>query len=465
MAKKEHLAKLKQGVETWNAWRLRNDKVRPDLIKANLTGADLTGADLTGVDLVMVDLGEANLSNANLTGADLMAVDLGKANLTGADFSGATLTWADFGSANLAGANFSGAELTFTNFIGANLTGTNLRRSDLSCAHLTGADLSKATLIFADLSKRDLAGADLAGANLTGANLTGANLTGANLTGANLTGANLSGANLSGADLAIANLTGADLMGLDLSVATLSDTSFVNVDLSETVGLDQVKPYGRSIIDYLTLERSGELPLVFLRGAGLPERMIDSLPGMFGEAIQFYSCFISYTSANDDFAQRLHADLQDAGVRCWFAPEDLKIGDPVRDTIDQAIRVMDKLVLILSEASIDSDWVEHEVNRALAEEERRGKLVLFPIRLDDAVIESEFGWAKKSPNSVGRRKSARRTSRQDATSATSRAGKTTTSFRWPSSGCCGTSSPTRKTGAVRRAAGYAPPFSAANGFG
>ena len=193
-------------------------------------------------------------------------------------------------------------------------------------------------------------------------------------------------------------------MGLDLSVATLSDTSFVNVDLSETVGLDQVKPYGRSIIDYLTLERSGELPLVFLRGAGLPERMIDSLPGMFGEAIQFYSCFISYTSANDDFAQRLHADLQDAGVRCWFAPEDLKIGDPVRDTIDQAIRVMDKLVLILSEASIDSDWVEHEVNRALAEEERRGKLVLFPIRLDDAVIESEFGWAKKSPNSVGRRR-------------------------------------------------------------
>ena len=36
-----------------------------------------------------------------------------------------------------------------------------------------------------------------------------------------------------------------------------------------------------------------------------------------------------------------------------------------------------------------------EVNRALAEEERRGQLVLFPIRLDDAVMETEFGWAKK----------------------------------------------------------------------
>lgn len=83
----------------------------------------------------------------------------------------------------------------------------------------------------------------------------------------------------------------------------------------------------------------------------------------------------------------------------------MKIGDPVRSTFDEAIRVMDKLVLILSESSIDSDWVEHEVNRALAEKERRGQLVLFPIRLDDAVMKTEFGWAKKireAPKPTGR---------------------------------------------------------------
>ena len=38
--------------------------------------------------------------------------------------------------------------------------------------------------------------------------------------------------------------------------------------------------------------------------------------------IEFYSCFISYSSKDEEFAKRLHADLQSNGVRCWFAPEE-----------------------------------------------------------------------------------------------------------------------------------------------
>src|SRR5215207_600034 len=45
----------------------------------------------------------------------------------------------------------------------------------------------------------------------------------------------------------------------------------------------------------------------------------------FSNPIEFYSCFISYSSKDQDFAERLHVDLQNNGVRCWFAPEDLKI--------------------------------------------------------------------------------------------------------------------------------------------
>ena len=50
-------------------------------------------------------------------------------------------------------------------------------------------------------------------------------------------------------------------------------------------------------------------------------------------------------SEYDDFTQRLHADLQQKGVRCWFAPEDLKIGDRFRTRIDDSIRVYDKLLI------------------------------------------------------------------------------------------------------------------------
>jgi hypothetical protein len=53
-------------------------------------------------------------------------------------------------------------------------------------------------------------------------------------------------------------------------------------------------------------------------------------------------------------AKRLHADLQAEGVRCWFALEDMKIGDRIRQRIDEAIHLQDKLLLLLSEHSIES---------------------------------------------------------------------------------------------------------------
>jgi tetratricopeptide (TPR) repeat protein len=110
---------------------------------------------------------------------------------------------------------------------------------------------------------------------------------------------------------------------------------------------------------------------------------------------KFYSCFISYSSVDTEFAARLHDDLQRAGVRSWFAPHDMRIGDPVLSTVEGAIRSTNKLVLILSGSSIDSDWVEHEVSQALQREAEGEALVLFPLRIDDAILQTEFGWAKR----------------------------------------------------------------------
>jgi hypothetical protein len=76
---------------------------------------------------------------------------------------------------------------------------------------------------------------------------------------------------------------------------------------------------------------------------------------------EFYSCFISYSSKDAAFASRLHAELEKNGVRCWYAPEDIKIGKEFRQTIDDAIREYDKLLLVLSEHSVRSSWVQDEV--------------------------------------------------------------------------------------------------------
>jgi hypothetical protein len=89
----------------------------------------------------------------------------------------------------------------------------------------------------------------------------------------------------------------------------------------------------------------------------------------------------------------LRADLQDKGVRTWFALEDLKIGDEFRPRIDESIQVYDRLLLILSEHSVKSRWVQKEVETAFEKEEKENRIVLFPVRIDEAVMHSTVGWA------------------------------------------------------------------------
>jgi uncharacterized protein YjbI with pentapeptide repeats len=66
MANPDHVAQIKKGVASWNAWREKNRDIRPDL-----NGADLSGVDLRGADLRAALFRGANLSKANLSEAIL----------------------------------------------------------------------------------------------------------------------------------------------------------------------------------------------------------------------------------------------------------------------------------------------------------------------------------------------------------------------------------------------------------
>ncbi len=272
---------------------------------------------------------------------------------------------------------------------------------ELKKADLTGADLSSA-----NLNRANLNDADLIGANLIGANLIDANLGYANLSFATLKGANLGFANLNGAELSFADLSGAFLMhakfaaaaffGANVEHANCGSTVFANVNLSNTKGLESVRHDSPSTLGVDTIFRSkGTTPEPFLHGCGVPEALIAYLPALISsmEPIQFYSCFISYSTADEEFATRLHNDFQAAGIRCWKWDHDARTGRSLWGEIDQAIRVYDKLVLIASESSLKSPAVNREIERAIVQEDERLKRnekgekqvdadVLFPVTLD-----------------------------------------------------------------------------------
>lgn len=251
---------------------------------------------------------------------------------------------------------------------------------------LRDADLKRANLNSADLSGADLRDADFYWADLTAAKLIEANLDGANLGESNLTVADLSGANLQGVHLFAANLTRANLTGADLSFAMTSFTAFGDNDLSAVQGLDMVEHFGPSTIGIDTIYKSGgKISEVFLRGCGVPEQFITFTPSLVGavEPFQYHSCFISYSTKDEEFAKRLHSRLRDAKVRVWFAPEDIKGGVKLYDQIERAIQFHDRLLIVLSENSLQSEWVMTEIRKAREVEKRENRRKLFPIRLTD----------------------------------------------------------------------------------
>lgn len=198
------------------------------------------------------------------------------------------------------------------------------------------------------------------------------------------------------ADLSHTDLTEANLTGTNFYSAMMDNTELGNVDLSVAKGLEEVNHEGPSSVGIDTIYRSsGNIPEDFLRWSGVPEPFIAHMKSLVAamSPIEFYSCFISYSSKDQEFAERLHADLRSKNVRCWFAPEDLKIGDKLRPAFDEAIRVHDKLMVLLSENSVGSPWVEKEVETAFEKEHREKRTVLFPIRLDEAVMETDQAWA------------------------------------------------------------------------
>ncbi|UFZ01393.1 toll/interleukin-1 receptor domain-containing protein [Bradyrhizobium ontarionense] len=286
---------------------------------------------------------------------------------------------------SLRGIDLSGANLGDVSFSSVDLSNSNLSRADLSWAKFFECDLHSTNLSASDLGMAIFGDTDLVEANFENARLSGAYFGGCDLLKANLINAQIDNTNFRNSILVETIFSG----------ARTNNTLFIEVDLSKSIGLEMIEHEGPSVADNRTLETSGQLPLAFLRGIGLSDAYIDYLPAIQNQALQHYSCFISHSSKDQAFAARLYADLQAHGVRCWFAPHDLPIGAKTWDSIDEAIRLRDKLLLILSKNAISSDWVEDEVNKAFAEERTRSDIVLVPIKIDNAVMQTSEPWALK----------------------------------------------------------------------
>jgi hypothetical protein len=175
-------------------------------------------------------------------------------------------------------------------------------------------------------------------------------------------------------------------------------------------GLDKVIHGGPSTIGIDTIRKSkGEIPDKFLRGCGLSDMDIESArlydPELSYQEIdeilykvhdlrawqplQISPLFISYSHADSAFVDKMEYHLNAKGVRFWRDVHHTTSGR-LEKQIDRAIRHNPTVLVILSENSIKSDWVEHEVRTARELEKESGRDVLCPVALDHSWKDSSW---------------------------------------------------------------------------
>jgi uncharacterized protein YjbI with pentapeptide repeats len=258
----------------------------------------------------IIDLRNIDLPNADLTDRDLSNIDFSGSNLSGSNFSRSRLDSMDIKG-------------TFTGY--TSLTDCNLRR--------TKWEPSKLHYVRAN-------NADFSHAEFNGATLEHCQFQNAKFTKAFIAAA----------------FDGSDIRGADFTGSHIFASSFFNVDLSVAKNLNSASYHGDSRIDYQTIKLSQSVPTPLLAACGVAHFHIPFIDAISKNSAKHPSCFISYSVKDDKFIERFRNQLANNGVRSWFAPRDLPFGASTRDVIESQIRSHDRLIVVLSKSSLQSQW-------------------------------------------------------------------------------------------------------------
>jgi TIR domain-containing protein len=96
--------------------------------------------------------------------------------------------------------------------------------------------------------------------------------------------------------------------------------------------------------------------------------------------------FVSYSSSDTSFVNNLAIALIKARTHVWIDRWEIKVGESLLDRIQAAISEASALLVVLSKASVASEWCRRELNAGLVRELEERRILVLPALVEDCEI-------------------------------------------------------------------------------
>ncbi|MBD3338626.1 MAG: TIR domain-containing protein, partial [Candidatus Lokiarchaeota archaeon] len=98
--------------------------------------------------------------------------------------------------------------------------------------------------------------------------------------------------------------------------------------------------------------------------------------------------FLSHSSKDKNFVEELANKLTNEGYSVWYDDWEIKIGDSIVKKINEGISESNFLIIVFSKNSVNSKWVQEELNAATFKNVESIGAFLLPILIDECEIPS-----------------------------------------------------------------------------
>jgi HJR/Mrr/RecB family endonuclease len=100
--------------------------------------------------------------------------------------------------------------------------------------------------------------------------------------------------------------------------------------------------------------------------------------------------FISYSQEDKEFVEWLIRHLSDLNIDIWYDNNELRLGDSIKSRISEGIQSSSIFIVVLSNSSKSSAWVNYELNSALILSAMKKGVRIIPLKIDDSELPSDL---------------------------------------------------------------------------